>query len=78
MNVLAIVIAIVVALLLGAGGMWLWNRFRRRKGEEEAMEAVDNSIKNDEARKKIQKEIQDRIRKNEEIRKRLEEKLRGL
>lgn len=77
-STLGILIAIVVSLLLGAGGMWLWNRLRRREGEAAAKVAVENSIKSDADREKIQKEIQERIKKNEEIRKRLEEKLKSL
>ena len=77
-NALAILIAVVASLLIGAGAMWLWNRFRRKKGEKEARDAVDDSISNDADREKIQKEIEERIKKNEEIRKRLEEKLKNM
>jgi LPXTG-motif cell wall-anchored protein len=76
MNAIWVIVIVIVALVAGAAGGYFFFKKRKNQKEEQAQDAIDNSISNDADRERIKKEIEARIKENERIRQELMNKLK--
>lgn len=71
------VVGILVAFLAGGAIVWLYNKLRRNKAQDDAEKASEESKDNDPDREDVLHDIDEVIKKNEEIRKKIKDKLGG-